>query len=275
MQADSSRITRAQAEALVAGLHFQRGDINLQNGLATLHVPEGFRFLDGPDAHTVLVDLWGNPPRANPLGMLMPATVNPLGADRWGIIILYEDIGYISDADAARINYANLLAEMQKDLETANEAREKAGYRPMHLVGWAKAPTYDASTHKLAWAKEINNGEGTPNTLNYNIRVLGRGGVLVLSVVAPMARLHQIEQSIPKILASVEFNPGFRYDDFKIGPDKVAPFGLAGLVAGGNTPKSDSSDLHRRLVIALIILVGIAVVAVWSRKRSKNKGRIA
>ena len=60
--AEREGISREQAEALVSGLKYQRGEIALQNGLATLHVPDGFRFLNGPDAGTVLVKLWGNPP---------------------------------------------------------------------------------------------------------------------------------------------------------------------------------------------------------------------
>jgi hypothetical protein len=58
-------ISREQAEALVSGLKYQQGEITLQNGLATLRVPDGLRFLNGPDAQTVLVKLWGNPPRSS------------------------------------------------------------------------------------------------------------------------------------------------------------------------------------------------------------------
>ena len=73
--------SREQLEALVAGLQFQQGAIDLQDGLATLHVPEGFRFLNGADASTVLVKIWGNPPQTAPLGMLMPAEAGPLSED--------------------------------------------------------------------------------------------------------------------------------------------------------------------------------------------------
>ncbi len=53
--AEKERISQEQAEALVSGLKYQQGEIALQNGLATLHVPEAFRFINGPDAQTVLV----------------------------------------------------------------------------------------------------------------------------------------------------------------------------------------------------------------------------
>ena len=77
-------LSREQAEALVSGLKYQRGEITLQNGLATLHVPEGFQFLNSSDAQTVLVNLWGNPPHStDPLGLLMPADISPLSQDSW------------------------------------------------------------------------------------------------------------------------------------------------------------------------------------------------
>src|SRR5437588_9743308 len=55
--------SRAQAEALAASLKYQQGTIDLRHGLASLQVPGQFRFLNGTDANTVLVRLWGNPPK--------------------------------------------------------------------------------------------------------------------------------------------------------------------------------------------------------------------
>jgi len=195
VSADQPQMTQEQAEALVASLRPQNGNIVLHDGLATLHVPEGFHFFDGADSNTVLVKLWRNPPQPNPLGMLMPADAGPLSENGWAVVITYEDDGYVTDADAEKINYSELLTEMQKGAESANPKREQAGYPPIHLVGWAKAPHYDRATHKLYWAKELKFGQSTENTLNYDIRMLGRGGVIVLSAVATMTQLPAIEQA--------------------------------------------------------------------------------
>ena len=61
-RAEKQSISWEQAEALISGLKPQHGEVTLHDGLAMLHVPDGFRYLDGPDAQTVLVKLWGNPP---------------------------------------------------------------------------------------------------------------------------------------------------------------------------------------------------------------------
>jgi uncharacterized membrane-anchored protein len=219
------------------------------------------------------VKLWSNPPGEAPLGMLMPSDISPISEGSWAVDIRYEDEGYVKDADAEKIDYSELLAEMQKGVESGNTEREKAGYPPMHLIGWAKPPHYDRATHKLHWAKEIKFGQDAENTLNYNIRMLGRGGVLVLNVIARMAELPQIEPAAPRILAAIDFNPGHRYSDFKPSSDKVASYGVAALVAGGVAAKL---GLFKGLWVALLaakkfIIIGFAVLATWLRKLFKRK----
>jgi uncharacterized membrane-anchored protein len=276
-RAEKQGISQEQAEALVSGLKFQHGEIALHDGLATLRVPDGFRFLSGSDAQTVLVKLWGNPPNsADPLGMLMPDGVSPLDKDSWAVVITYEGDGYVSDKDAEKINYTELLTQMQKGVASDNEERQKAGYDPVHLVGWAKAPHYDSQTHKLYWAKELKFGSQPDNTLNYNIRMLGRGGVLVLNGVAAMSQLAEIEEATPKILAAIDFNPGNRYADFNPKSDKMAEYGLAALVAGTATAAAVKLGLFKGLWVAILaakkfIIIGVIAIAASVRKLFKRK----
>ena len=94
-----------------------------------------------------------------------------------------------------------LLAEMKKDVLEANPERKKAGYGTVELVGWAAPPDYDQNAKKLYWAKELRFEGGGETTLNYNIRALGRRGVLVLNaVVASKSQLAVVEKEMPKLL---------------------------------------------------------------------------
>jgi uncharacterized membrane-anchored protein len=120
--------SRAQAEALVASLQFQQGTIDLHHGLASLQVPNRFRFLNGHDANTVLVQLWGNPSQPEPLGMLVPEDISPLSRAFWGVIMSYEENGYVKDKDAEKINYDELLNQIRKGAQVSNKEREKQGY---------------------------------------------------------------------------------------------------------------------------------------------------
>lgn len=267
--------TREEAEALAATLKFQRGEVVLKDGLATLRVPDGVEFLNGQDAHTVLVKLWGNPPMPNPLGLLMPVNTGPLSPDSWAVIITYEEEGYVKDKDAEKIDYTDLLKQMQKDVRDTNKEREKQGYSAVELVGWAAPPHYDQAVHKLYWAKQLKFSGGNEDTLNYNIRILGRRGVLVLNAVAAMSQLPEIERNAPRILAALDFNPGNRYADFsEASGDKVASYGIATLVAGGVAAKL---GLFKGLWVLLLgakkfVIIGVVALGALLRKLfGKNK----
>jgi uncharacterized membrane-anchored protein len=268
--AAATEAAAAEAEAAAwiakfeAALDRRTGDIPLSSGGVTLHVPDDFYYLDPEDTNAVLVDAWGNPPSDEaPLGMLFPAEYSPLDEASWGVIIRYEDTGHVSDSDAEKINYDDLLKEMQAAQVEENRYRAEEGFEPIQVVGWAATPRYDAGSHKLYWAKELKFGEMEENTLNYDMRALGRTGVLSLNFVAAIDDLPAIEAAAPKVLAIPEFKPGSRYEDFDPKFDKDSGMGLAALVAGGGAAVlAKKTGLLAILLIVLkkgwvVILAGI------------------
>ncbi|MGD8642236.1 MAG: DUF2167 domain-containing protein [Gammaproteobacteria bacterium] len=222
------------AKGLWDSMDRKQGEVTLLDGVATLNVPEGFYYLNPTDTKTVLVDVWGNPPEssASTLGMLFPAESTPFDQGSWGVIIEYEEDGFVSDEEADEIDYQELLAQMKQSTREASKQRVDHGYEPIELVGWASEPFYDKDSHKLHWAKEVKFGSEPENTLNYNIRVLGRKGVLVLNFVAGMDQKPVIDQKIDSVLAMADFDQGSRYEDFNPDIDKVAAYGIGALVAG-------------------------------------------
>jgi uncharacterized membrane-anchored protein len=221
-----------QMQAIMETLNPQTGQISVGGDLVTLSVPEDFYFLDADDAATVLVDMWGNPPGQDVLGMLFPSDITPLDYDSWAVTIEYSDDGHVSDDDVSEIDYDELLEEMQDDARAANPDRIDEGYEPIEIVGWAEPPHYVASSRKLYWAKEIQFGDMDETTLNYEIRALGRTGVLSMTFIAPTSQLDAINDSREAVLAMADFNPGRRYEDFDSNIDKVAAYGVGALVAG-------------------------------------------
>ena len=216
----------AKAMKLADSLKYQDGEVTLRDDLAILKLPRELRYLGPDDAATVLERIWGNPPsRAKTLGLLVPAAIPIIAPNSWAVIITYEEDGFVKDDDANKINYDDLLKTMREDVKAGSVERVKQGYETIELVGWATPPRYDADAKKMYWAKELKFGNAPDNTLNYNIRVLGRRGVLVLNAVAGMAQLPEIETATPTILRAVEFQEGHRYADFQPGTDKVATYG--------------------------------------------------
>ena len=208
--------------------------VELGDGLASLAVPAGHRFLGADDARTVLVDLWGNPPNSalGTFGMLFPDSISVMDEECYGIDIFFTEDGYVDDSDAADIDSADLLDQMRADMVLENEERRDAGYETIELIGWAQDPTYDATNKRLHWAKELYFEGEESNTLNYNIRFLGRRGYLTMNVIGGIEDLPRVNENLDDILASVDYNEGHRYGDFNPGIDEVAGYGIAALVAG-------------------------------------------
>jgi len=265
---DESQMPPALKQA-IAGLKYRSGEVVLDGGLATLKLPENLQYLDSKDAETVLVKIWGNPPSDEKLlGLLVPTGKSPASQNTWGVVIQYEESGYVKDDDASKINYTDLLKTMQADAQKANSEREKQGYPTIEVVGWAAPPRYDVQAKKLYWAKELKFGGEPENELNYNIRILGRRGVLVLNAVASMSQLAEIEQVTPSILSAVDFKEGHRYVDFNPSTDRVATYGLAALVAGGVLAKAGFFKLIIPALLAgkKFVLIGIAAVFAFFKK---------
>jgi len=211
--------------------------------------------------------------------MILPSTdAHAVLEDKtWAVVVTFVDEGYVTDEDAAKIDYNDMLKDMQKATRDENEDRIKEGYPAIELMGWAEPPHYDASSHKLYWAQDLqfkkSNGSDDNRTLNYAIRVLGRKGYLSLNAVAPIEELAQVRADMPQVVEMAEFDAGQRYTDYNPGTDKAAAYGIAALVAGGIAAKA---GLFAKLGVLLLafkkfIVLGVAAIGGVFAKLFKRK----
>lgn len=255
-------------DSMESTFQYQTGDVNIGNGIATLRVPEGFKYLNPENTNYVLTEMWGNP-ESPTLGMLLPDTISPSSYNfTYAVDITYSDEGYIDDEDAADLDYDELLEEMQSDMKAANPQREEMGYPAIELVGWASQPFYDSESKKLHWAKELSFDGSEEHTLNYNIRVLGRKGYLNLNVIGDMGQLELVKANVDGILSSVEFNQGYTYDEFDPDVDKIAAYGIGGLIAGKVLAKAG----FFALILKFWKVIAIGAVGLFTAFRKKLFG---
>lgn len=253
---------QAQIKELENSLKWQTGNITLRNGLARFQTPKGFRYLNHENAVKVL-NAWGNEDVGDTLGMVFPDNLSVFHEDSWGIVITYQDDGHVQDGDAKSIDYAKLLKDMQDSIAEENKERKKHQAPQVELIGWATPPKYDERQKKMFWAKELRFEGNEKNTLNYNVRILGRTGVLVLNVVSRMDQLKLIESHMPSLLASVDFMPGYTYADYKPGEDKKADYGLTGLIAGGLAlGAAGKAGLFKVILTGLLAMKKLLIVLV-------------
>jgi uncharacterized membrane-anchored protein len=261
-----AQIARAHAD-FESTLKFETGTISLVGGKVQLALPEGYRYLGPADTDKVLMK-WGNPGDQKTEGMVLPKDESLWEQSSLAIIVEYVDDGHVSDDDAAKIDYTQLLQQMREGGKEDNAARKKAGLAEIALVGWAEPPHYDRATRKLYWAKELSSTDSDVHMLNYSVRVLGREGVLELDCLSSMEQLPAAKEEMQRILGFADFTRGNQYTDFKKGHDRVAEYGIAAVVAGGVAAKLIGTKGFFALLFAAkkFILLGLAAVAGFLKK---------
>lgn len=221
--------------------------------MAEIKVPKGYRFLDGENTRTLLT-LLENITDGSELGTVAPDDAN------WLAIFEFSPEGYIRDDEKDKIDAAAILNTIKRGTEASNVERKKRGWGTLTVTGWHQAPNYDAQTKNLQWAIAAVNEKGEP-LLNYNTRLLGRHGVMKVTLITDPQTLTAALPKFKQLLANYQYTPGNKYGEFRAG-DKVAEYGLTALVAGGGLAVAAKSGLLAKLGLLLAKAWKIVVLAV-------------
>ncbi len=251
-------------DSVEKAMKYETGKITLGNGSINLNVPKGFKYLNNEQSDYIISTLWGNPPQKGVLGIIFPENGGPFAENSYAFILTFDEMGYVKDEDADKINYDDLLKQIQKEEVDENLARKKEGYGAINMVGWASKPFYDKNNKVLHWAKNLhfeNSEDG--NTLNYEVRILGRKGVLSMNAVASMNDLDSVKKDIDKVLAIPSFTNGNAYKDFDSKTDNIAAWTIGGLVAGKILLKVGFWAVIGKFFVAAWKFILIGLIAVW------------
>lgn len=278
--ADTSRVN---IEAFVAtdtvtGVSGEVGLIG-GNSHATVKVPEDMVLLDSFDARRLLELYWGNAEDTTVLGALVPAADTLLSDISVAFVFYSNEDGYVNDDDAADIDYDELLAQIKENTAQVSEELQKLGFPEQSLIGWAKEPSYDSERKILRWAKHIRfkYPDGDQNdVLNYDVRILGRKGYVMLQAIADMTEADAVIAKGDRLSTLVSFDDGYTYSDYDDDTDAVSDYTIGGLVAGSallaKTGVLAKVGLFLVKAWKLILLAGAAVVGVVFKSRSRKKG---
>jgi uncharacterized membrane-anchored protein len=197
--------------------------LDLGHGIK-LDLPEGFAFLGKPEAGQ-LMEKMGNLHNEDMLGLVVSKDENA----EFVVTIDYEDTGHIKDDE--ELDAKELLESIQEGEDDYNAERKKLGFSAIHAAGWDESPHYDKQKHQLIWGLIVEASDG--GSINYNTRILGRTGFVSLNLLTDKQHLAQYKPAGALLLANTSFEAGKRYADFDASTDKVAEYGLTGLVLGG------------------------------------------
>jgi uncharacterized membrane-anchored protein len=271
-------LTLTRNDSIMKTFHYRTGKVMIGKNLATVDVPPGCLFLDPAESRILMEDIFGNMPNKETLGILLSDTPDMFTGCAWLVELTYNDDGHVDDDDAKDINYDDLLKEIREQTDAASIERVKQGYESVRMIGWAKKPFYDAIHKKLHWAKELSFGGSEYHTLNYNIRVLGREGYLEMNIISEMSRLSTVDKDIGKILQSTNFIKGSQYADFNSDTDKLAEYGIGGLILGGILVKTGFFakigifllKIIKPLIIGIIALFAFIGKKLFRKKEAKT-----
>jgi uncharacterized membrane-anchored protein len=197
--------------------------LDLGHGIK-LDLPEGHAFLAQPEAGK-LMEKMGNLHNDDMLGLI----VSTNDKDEYVVTLDFEDNGHIKDDES--LDGKELLDSIREGEEEYNEERKKLGFSAIHAAGWDEQPRYDKQRHQLIWGLLVESSEG--GSINYNTRILGRTGFVSLNLLTDKQHLAEYKPAGALLLSKTAFEPGKRYEDFNSSTDKVAEYGLTGLVLGG------------------------------------------
>ena len=262
-----SKTEMDRMRALYKSIQWQEGPCDARLGtIAEIKVPQGYRFT-GIDGAGKWAELTHNVPNPNRLGVLMP-----IGGATWTIIFSYEDSGHVPDDEKGSLDAAAILQSIRDSTDEANNYRRGKGWEPVEVVGWKSPPAYDEATHHLLWALRTRapGGEG----INYNTRILGRTGFMSANLVVGSDEFERAMPLANNLLGGYSYLAGSKYAEWRSG-DKVAQYGLTGLITGGLVVAAAKTGLLAKLGVVIAkfakpIILGVLALGAGIAKFFRN-----
>jgi uncharacterized membrane-anchored protein len=247
--------------------------VDVGNDLAQLQLPEGFSFA-GPEDTRAVLERMGNRTDGSELALVIPDAED----ENWFLVFEWGPVGYVKDDEKDRIDADALLKSIREGTENGNAWRKEHDIPALHVTGWAEPPHYDADTHHMVWGV-LASDDGGEKSVNYNVRVLGRDGVMSVTLVESAEKLAASKPNVEKLLGGFSYKQGKRYSEWVPG-DKVAQYGLTGLVAAGAGAAAVKLGLLGFLgkflakMWKLVVVVAVGAVALVGKIWNAARGRM-
>jgi len=238
-----------KGDSVLSKVKWEKGETTSKLGsLAEIKVPAGFMFANGNDTR-LLMEAMENPATDAELGLVAPTSF------AWFVVFEFSDVGYVKDDEKGKLDADAMLKSLQKGTEAGNKERRKRGWAPLTIVGWKQPPQYDPETQNLTWATLLRSGEG--ENVNYNTRLLGRKGVMSVTLVLGADQMDTVVPEFKQMLKGFSYVAGERYAEYRAG-DKIAKYGLTALVVGGGAALAAKAGLFKHLW-KIIVVAGAAI----------------
>lgn len=257
---------QAQVASRLDRIAWEHGPAVVQVGdQATLNLPESFVFTHATGARKFL-EIAQNPPDGDEVGVLAPEDLS------WFAILRFSGDGHIREDEKDSLHADSILASFRQGTEESNEERKRRGWSTVSILGWVQAPHYDDRTHNLEYSLRGRQEDG--EIVNHYTRILGRRGVMLVDFVTGMDNFQTQLVAFRQAMSGFSYTSGNDYLAFVQG-DKVAQYGLTGLIVGGAAATAAQTGLFKylwKLIVAVIVGMGALLKKLFSPCQPERQG---
>jgi uncharacterized membrane-anchored protein len=207
----------------------------------------------------------------------------------WLAFVDLLDDGYIKDDDASHLDAAKLLEAYKASVAAGNEARARAGAKPLVVTGWIDAPRYDEKHRFVSCVGASSEPIDDPKNgiVNCTSYALGRSGAFKVIVATSVEGYASLTNEASKIAESIVYDAGKGYADADLSKDRIAGYGLAALATGSFAGKSPANAAPRKpdarpangeshLIDYVTLLIGgLAIVGLVARRAMTKKEHVS
>jgi uncharacterized membrane-anchored protein len=241
----------SEFEEFVDSLEWATSGTGEVGSYATIEVPEGYRYT-GQRGTIALMEVYGNLTSGEELGFLSPLDME------WFAVFEFDAVGYVKDDEKDSLDAGAILKQLQEGQRAANKVLAERGLDTLEVMGWQTPPFYNPETKNLEWAIRLRSSDGE-EVVNYNTKLLGRRGVMDVVVVCDEDAMDVVIPEYQRLLQGFAFKEEESYAAFTKG-DKIAEYGLTGLIVGGGMLLAAKSGLLAKLwkpIAAGLLAVGV------------------
>lgn len=245
---------------LVESIDWKMEGSGTLGAIANLEVPAGYRFTGSPGT-AKLMEAFGNIVNGRELGYISPTDMS------WFALFEFEPVGYVKDDEKDKLDPDKILEQLKQGQESSNQELFKRGLSTMTVLGWQTPPFYNPQTNNMEWAIRLRDSKGE-EIMNYKTKLLGRRGVMDVVLVCSEEQMATVIPEYQKLLKGFSFKKDESYASFTKG-DKVAEYGLTGLILGGGLLVAAKSGLLTKLfkpILVGLLAIGAFFKRVFSRK---------
>jgi uncharacterized membrane-anchored protein len=220
---------------------------------ASLNVPDESEFGNAKVARDTMKQ-WGNLISNKEVGILF----SPNGSS---ILFEFDPVGLVKDDDKESLDADKVLASLKENQEEANTELKESGGNPLEIVGWQVKPHYDEATHNLESAPLIRDIASGKESVNYNVKILGRRGVMEVALLVSPEKFDQELKWFRSTMKGFNFVQGEDYSSWIKG-DKVAEYGLGALAVGGGVAVLAKTGILAKLIKPILGALAAAAMGI-------------